>query len=237
MVSLKQDWLTEGLIDFEYKKYLLLAYLQQVEHEFEEKKLYPTFAELIAHQKRLEVFQQQKQLLMNSFPKEISRIDFEQWQVQYKALHEDTEVLKELEEIAHFAHAAIREKMSIGKELYEEVEAKVAIYPVGILPLHIEEGYLLIADYIGKLVSVYAYQITLYEGAGERYRAIHTHLVHEYALSITHTYEQIKWELIKQQPALPAPATYVLEFKQSYPLDETMLPIAKRLLVRHVTMC
>jgi hypothetical protein len=31
MVELKQDWLTDGIIDFEYKKYMLLAYLQQVE--------------------------------------------------------------------------------------------------------------------------------------------------------------------------------------------------------------
>ena len=28
MEKLSKDWLTQGLIDFEYKKYVLMAYLQ-----------------------------------------------------------------------------------------------------------------------------------------------------------------------------------------------------------------
>ena len=28
MKNLEKDWLTQGLIDFEYKKYILLSYLQ-----------------------------------------------------------------------------------------------------------------------------------------------------------------------------------------------------------------
>lgn len=30
MKTLNHNWLTEGLIDFEYKKYILLSYLQEV---------------------------------------------------------------------------------------------------------------------------------------------------------------------------------------------------------------
>ena len=236
MIALKQDWLTDGLIDFEYKKYLLLAYLQQVEHEFDEKKLYPKFSELIEHYKQLELFKQQKSLLLNSFPKEISRVDFEQWKMEYKTINEDSELFKELDEIAFFGLTEMKDKLTLGRDLYEEVETNVDIFPIGILPLHIQEGYLLLSDYIRRLVSVYQYQITLFEGASEKYRSIHTKLVNEYKLSISNNYENIKWQLVKQRQEMPTPATYVMEFKHSYPLAETMLPVAKRLLVRYVSV-
>ena len=41
MPKLSKDWITEKHIDFEYKKYVLLAYLQEVEKHFEMTSLYP----------------------------------------------------------------------------------------------------------------------------------------------------------------------------------------------------
>ncbi len=41
MESLKDNWLTEGLIDFEYKKYVLLAYMKRVKESFGRVELYP----------------------------------------------------------------------------------------------------------------------------------------------------------------------------------------------------
>ena len=49
MVSLDKNWLTEGLIDFEYKKYELLAYLKNVGKSFSENRLYPFLGDLIFH--------------------------------------------------------------------------------------------------------------------------------------------------------------------------------------------
>ncbi len=53
MATLNKNWITEKAIDFEYKKYILLAYLKQVSQNFEENKLYPSLAELIGHYKLL----------------------------------------------------------------------------------------------------------------------------------------------------------------------------------------
>ena len=47
--NLNRDWVTEGNLDVEYKKYLLLAYLQFVQQNFSQKKLYPPLSELIEH--------------------------------------------------------------------------------------------------------------------------------------------------------------------------------------------
>ena len=47
MKSLSETWFAEGYIDFELKKYTLLAYLQEVNKYFDANKLYPQLADLI----------------------------------------------------------------------------------------------------------------------------------------------------------------------------------------------
>jgi hypothetical protein len=233
MVDLKQDWLTDGHIDFEYKKYLLLAYLQQAGNEFGAKKLYPKFSELLEHYRNLEILKEQKKIAINNFPKEISKLDLEKFRIEYRSVVQDDELIKEIDEIIAFAIPEFRTKMSMGKELYEEVEDKVEIFPVGLLPLEVEEGYFMLSDFMRRLINVYHYNITIFESTMEKYRGIHTTLVNQFEMSITNTYQNIKYELIKGNKQMPA--MYALEFKETYPLTETMLPVAKRVLVRYVT--
>jgi hypothetical protein len=234
MIALKQDWLTDGLIDFEYKKYLVLGYLQQVGLEFDAKKLYPRLSELLDHYRNLEMVKEQKQIAANSFPKEISGLDFEKLKLEYQTLHQDDELMREIDDIIDFAIPQFRSKMSLGKELYEEVEDKVEIFPIGVVPLHVQDGYFLLSDFACRLISLYQYNITIFENAIERFRGIHTSLLHQYEMTLANTYQNIKYELIKHTREVPA--MYALEFKETYPLTETMLPVAKRMLVRYVTV-
>lgn len=233
MAVLEQNWLTEGLIDFEYKKYLLLAYLQEVDRDFGEKKLYPDLSHVLARYRELELLSSQKKWTENSFPKEISGFDFQHFKVQYRALKNEDALIGVLEEVVEFARPRLRKRLSAGRDLYEEVEEKVDILPVGLLPLYNDEGYFMISDFAEKLISAYRYAITIFESAEERFRAIHASLVSQYQMSITNTYQEIRHELAKN--AGTSPAVYALEFRESYPLNQTMLPVAKRMLVRHLS--
>src|ERR1700733_14716627 len=141
METLDKNWLTDGLIDFEYKKYLLLAYLQQAGKNFDERKLYPKLSELVEHYKSLQLFKEKKVAVAKDFPKEISKLDFEKFRVEYKEVFEDDELIKEIDTIVEFAMPEIESKLGLGKELYEEVEDKLEVFPVGILPLRTDEGY------------------------------------------------------------------------------------------------
>lgn len=49
MKTLSQTWFADGYIDFELKKYTLLAYLQEVNKYFTANKLYPQLADVIFH--------------------------------------------------------------------------------------------------------------------------------------------------------------------------------------------
>ena len=82
---------------------------------------------------------------------------------------------------------------------------------------------------------VYEFGITIFEGAEEKFRGIRTNLITTFSRSITTTYESVKIELIKKNADLPNPATYAVESERSYPLQETLLPIAKRSLVKVVS--
>ena len=235
MATLDKNWLTEGWMDFEYKKYVLLAYLQETAQHFDEKKLYPRLSELTEHLRGLQLLKEQKVAVAKDFPKEISRIDFEKFKIEYKEAFQDDELIKEMDAIIEFAMPEIEKKLGLGKELYEEVEDKLEVFPVGILPLRSEEGYFFLSDYLKKLVNVYYYQITIFENIQERFRGINTRFLFNYNISVTASYEQIKYKLIEQHKQLPNPATYAIEFKESFPLPETMLPIAKRSLVRFIS--
>jgi hypothetical protein len=45
------------------------------------------------------------------------------------------------------------------------------------------------------------------------------------------TFENIKLDLVKRYKHLPNPATYLVESKYVLPLEETLLPIAKKKVV------
>ena len=69
MEKLSNDWLTQGLIDFEYKKYLLLAYLQTVKSSFGKGELYPFLADLVFHYRNLQALKENKSLIREAFPR------------------------------------------------------------------------------------------------------------------------------------------------------------------------
>ena len=103
MKSLDINWITEGRIDFEYKKYLLLAYLQQISGEFNENRLYPFLADLVEHYNNVVSIKKNKEIVSSSFPKKISKLDFEKFKLKYEQLLDDADYLAEIEEILDFA--------------------------------------------------------------------------------------------------------------------------------------
>ena len=121
-----------------------------------------------------------------------------------------------------------------GKEIYQEVEEDLTIFPVGIVSLNKDEGYLMLSKKTSKETCVYGYLITIFESANEKYRGIKTEFIGNYAHSFSNTFEEIKFQLIKEFQHLPNPAAYVAETKTDYPLNETLLPVAKRSLVRYL---
>lgn len=235
MKELKFDWLTEGLIDFEYKKFILLAYLKEVRHNFSMNRLYPYLSDLVFHYRNLQQIQNNKNMIFEQFPKSISRADFEKLQITYKKIIQDDDIMNELAEIIEFAMTNFRHLLDEGKDIYEFVEENIEIIPIGLSPLYAKEGYLLVEETKKVEMEIYRYQITLFESANEKFQGVHTHLIDIMEKSLNSTYENIKLLLVRKYRDLPNPATYLLSAKYEFPHTETLLPVAKRLLVKFIS--
>ncbi|RPD46715.1 hypothetical protein [Paracnuella aquatica] len=234
MKQLSETWFAEGFIDFEQKKYTLLAYLQQVSTCFNENKLYPQLSDLIFHYNNLNAFRENKRFLQEQFPKKVTGLQLEKLQLLYEQMIEDNEIMQELESIINFSANKMKTTISSGAEIYDFVEDKITITPVGLVPLDVQEGYFFLSAGKTRDTRVYHYRLSIFEKHNERFRSIKTAFIQNEMRSLASTYENMKQQLIRYQSQLPNPAVYSIETEYSFPIEETLLPVAKRSLVKYI---
>jgi hypothetical protein len=236
MENLSLNWITEKYVDFEYKKYMLLGYLQHVTKNFDETKLYPHFNELIMHYKNVVDLRENKKALYDNFTSRMLGANMQDFKILYDKIIKDDDLMLELESIIEFSIPQFEKHMNEGKKIYDFIESQISLLPIGIMPLRVNEGYLFLHSNKQKEMKVYNYQVTIFESAAERYRGIHTTFVGSYQKDLSNTYEGIKRDVINYNKQLPNPATYVFETELELPVEPTFLPIAKRMLVKHVSL-
>ncbi|GAA4470479.1 hypothetical protein GCM10023093_31840 [Nemorincola caseinilytica] len=231
---LSDTWFMDGYIDYELQKYRLLAYLQDVKRYFNETKLYPQLSDIVAHYNNLLLFRSNKQLMQDSFPRKLTGIDTEKIEMVYERMLTDSELMQELEDITAFAVAEMKDTISEGAEIYELIEKQMLIEPVGIIPLYKNEGYIFMRITGHSEVRIYNYTVSIFEHKDARYKGIKMTYVDSRAKNLANTYEQIKLDIVRDIRTLPNPAVYKVEFPTEIPFHETLLPIAKRSLVRYI---
>ena len=235
MKTLSETWFADGYIDFELKKYTLLAYLQEINRCFNENKLYPQLSDVIFHYNNLVAFRENKKFLQEQFPKKVTGLQLEKLQVLYEQMIQDDDLMQELEDIIQYSAARLRTTISNGTEIYEFVEDKLTIFPVGLLPIETHEGYFFLSEGTCRSTRIYQYRLSIFEKHDEKYRSIKTEWIGEYDRNVVNTYEGMKLQLIRNRKDLPNPAVYSIETDLTFPVDETLLPIAKRTLVRYIS--
>ena len=140
-----------------------------------------------------------------------------------------------MEEIIHYSASEMKTTISNGAEIYDFVEGNLTISPIGLVPLDIQEGYFFLSAGNTRSTRVYQYRLYIFEKHDEKFRSIKTNYVEQRQRSMVNTYENIKYELIRQRTDMPNPAVYSIETKLSFPVEETLLPIAKRSLVKYIS--
>lgn len=235
MKALAKNWILESHIDFEYKQYLLLAYLAEVNDEFKENKLYPKLSELIEHYKQLMAIKANKENLISAFPKKIKKIDLKKMQIEYENFVAKDAIMQEIEHIIDYSMPQFEHYISEGKKIYDFVEKQISIRPVGIEPIHSKDcGYLLLRDGENDKITAYEYQIKLFEQSDMKYRGISVSYIASFEKSITNTMPAIKLDLVNQNKKLPNPATYAIETSHAFPYEESFLPIAQRFFIKYI---
>ena len=103
MKELKDNWITEGIIDFEYKKYILLAYLKCVREHFDNQMLYPFLSDLVRHYRNVQLIKDQKSSLQSRFPRVAEKADFRKLEITYRMILADSDLMQEIEAIILYA--------------------------------------------------------------------------------------------------------------------------------------
>lgn len=235
MKTLPENWLTDGLLDFEYKKYQLLDYLIAVKTEFNAQRLYPVLTDLNLHYRNLLQVREHKKLIYEQFPQRISKADFEKLELVYEKIIADDETMQQIEEILEYAAPRLGTALNQGKEIYDFLESNLEISPVGITPIYHDAGYLFLETFPQKETRLYKYQLSVFQNSFETYRGLHLDFLQSLRRGLTETYENLKLNLVRQDRSLPNPATFAVVAKVACPFEQSLLPIAKRVLLKYVT--
>ncbi|QMW06621.1 hypothetical protein [Spirosoma foliorum] len=234
MKKLQPDWFTQNWLDAEYQKYVVMAYLQAVQQNFTEYKLCPDLPELRSHYDAGIRFSRGKGTLNAAFPKRVSRVSGPPPRIEYKSEVTDPDFMTEVDAIMEFALPRFQATLTEGHQRWADIAQSLTLAPVGLLPLRPEEGYLLIHATNQAETQVYYFSMTFYSEQEPGGRLVQFRFIEAVQKSLVNTVENIKLDLIRRHRYLPNPATYMLESKRNYPVQETLLPIARQLLAQAV---
>ncbi|AUD00720.1 hypothetical protein [Spirosoma pollinicola] len=232
MKKLQPDWFTQNWLDAEYQKYVVMAYLQAVQKNFVDHKLCPDLPELRSHYDAGIRFSRGKGTLNAAFPKRVSRVTGPPPRIEYKSEVTDPAFMTEMDAIMEFALPRFQSMLTEGQQRWADIAQSLTLAPVGLLPLRPEEGYLLVHATNQSETQVYYFCLTLYSDQEPGGRLVQLRFVEAVRKSLLNTFENIKLDLIRRHQYMPNPATYMLESQKEYPIQETLLPIARQLLAQ-----
>lgn len=238
MFKLSENWLTDGVMDVEYKQYLVLAYLRDVHHVFKTRILYPPFAELIEHHRRLKKIKYNLSEIKRA-NSEIKGIDLQNMRLIYGTNNNDDETINTIiDDILDFTIPRMEKEIVYGKKIFDEIESKLKYNTVGIQPLRKDRGYFFIQDYPSSDFYAYRYEVSaLYmqtEEGDVPVKSLKTEYISTYTLSLSKSLTSIKQEVISKYPDIPNPAVYSFFPGDVASIEYTVLPIVKRMIIKFV---
>lgn len=227
------NWITEGLIDFEYKQYVFMAYLQNVRSSFEERKIYPFFANLLFHHKNLLSLQTSKQKVRGQ--------QLQKAGVLHSVIKENELLAKntigagEIEQILDFAIPHVEDLLVKGKSLYHQVVKQLQISTVGQTPTSLHMGYL-ITQNGNNPIEVFKYKLKSFTNhSAEQLHSIKVAHVVTYPKNNVASLTKIKKDLALKTANRKKIAIFLVRSSQTFPMYETFMPVAKRALIDYIT--
>ena len=227
MITLDPDFLTIDPIDYEYKTYVILDYKQKILEQFKKHHLYPYINDISKHIITISNFLINKKIIDTS-KMNITGIDISNDTLIYKSAIEDT-LMDNIQEIAEYGLNHFREMIKIGKNLFDEVDKSLHIHEMGLKSLDKNEGILVTCN--GKVFNIYHFNIhnTILDSE--------LNLVLSLKLIESHkkTKEIYTKTIIKNIRKDYIDDIYYCIFDDIFPFEETIFPVLKRKLLKHIS--
>lgn len=221
--------------DSEFSQYMVLATMKNYLDLFHKNKLFPPFGELVELYQNLNTLLNKRNDFANRMPNKLAGFDFKEKKLIYEKDQLNENDMDKVFEFIDWAMPKISEGLDEGKAIYDFVEQNIKIEEFGIHPLYKDEGYFLIPDLKKNIFQVFRFELSIIASSEIPFRSLKTSFVETFESAVNEiAVENIKLELIRKYPDLPNPATYNVIINIDFPFDETLLPIAKRKLMRKI---
>lgn len=235
MFWLQPDWICAPHIDFEYKKYLALAYVKSLENHFKQREVYPYLSDVRNHLNLLRILEAQMRNIEEQGPKNLVGINLDPPILRYKSAMKFGDTMRSVLDTIQFVLPLFQTHEGDGKYIKHKISEKLLIEPIGIEPLEKSEGYLFLRQ--DSEIRIYQYRariISTHPSGEDAYQDILTHYLYTRSVSLNSPSEQLKYDLVKKHRSLPNPATYQIAGPHGTPLFETLLPLAKERIYNYV---
>lgn len=221
--------------DFEKRQYVILAELKKFSDEFKYYNVYPHLSHLVdLHRTLTEVIDHITDL-RDRFPKRISKIDWVNKAIEHDVVFVDGTDLKRVEELIIWAIPHIKKVIQEGAAIHEFVSDELTVEHVGIVPNYREEGYFFLPDNKEHKLNLFRFEVSIFQSAEDKYRSLKTSLLKSLNKSGADiSPNSVKLDLIREQQELPNPATFSFHTDLEFSFNRTILPVAKRKLMREI---
>ena len=232
---METDCLFQDPIDFEHKRYVLLAYFKKIDDLLLENKIYPTFIELSLHLASLQTLVKEKVILSTnktflSCDDEVLLKELTAKSIPILNGVEKDEVDKIIKHSANQFLEYFNVVKSYWSTIYESIEMTIKRNRRYLTK---SKGYIIYTHTNNNHIHVWEYHNNALEPGVDEYN-IKIKLIYEgdkKELSLNKVIE--KYSSFSEKESKVAP---VFDFKSTkeYPIDETLLPLFKRRLLAHI---
>ena len=233
MAALDLEMFTNGVQDMEGARYRILAAINAAATQFRRNNLYPGLGDVIEITSILETIKENQDQYTKVLPSRLTGVDFENKALKFETVEAAPETIDRMFELIDWAMPPLKVLADEGVAMFDFVNQSLSIDVVGIMPMYRDEGYAFVSDPRDDKFHVLRYELSLYSHEEDSYRAMKTHEVETYSTKdVEHTPEDVKLKLAEVHEDLPNPATYMVDTELDFPFESTILPVAKRKLMK-----
>jgi hypothetical protein len=235
MDALSLDLFTEAIQDVERTQYRILARLQKARRAFEADRVYPHLEQLVGLYRTLQTVVEETERVRQSGGR-VSGIDWDNRVLTYEWPEMGNDEVSVVEDLIRWALPHVQDAIEAGRSVYEHVDESLEMETVGIVPSYLEEGYFMVPARREGALHVLRYTLSIFRDDEEQYRMLKTAHCKSVPQSGVDVHPgSVKLGLLEERRDLPNPATYHFDTRLAVPYQETLLPIVKRRLMRHLS--
>ncbi len=229
MEHLEENWYLKDPIDFELRKYELKAFLQIARTFYRQLNIYPLKGEVSDRKSEIQNLIDLERDLFNRMKSDLIGIDTSKLELIRKKSIKTSAYLDELGRIIEYALPILCDLEKEGEEIEEFVDANSSLETVGLEAIYKLDGYLMISNGNQSEIPVYRFKSGLLDSSKQP--IIRFDFLTILSRSVCETFESLKRRMIKLISDFSVPATYLLVSEHQYPLQATLLPVARKKLI------